>query len=54
MRDGISSRTGAQRYQRLYSEGFFFFFNPAANILLLAVEPTAVPGSGSLSVLFTP
>ena len=43
MRNDISRRTGLQRYQRLYVEGFFFFFNPAANILLLALEPTAVP-----------
>ena len=35
-------------------KGFLFFFNPAANILLRAAEPTAVPGSGRLSVLFTP
>ena len=53
MRDDISRRTGLQRQQRAHVEGFFFF-NPAANILLLAVEPTAVPGSGRLSVLFTP
>ena len=55
MRDNKSHRTGLQRHQRLYVEGFFFFFfNPAANILLLDVELTAVPGSGRLSVLFTP
>ena len=53
MRDEISLRTEVQREQPGYVEGFFFF-NPAANILLLAVEPTAVPGSGRLSVLFTP
>ena len=54
MRDDISRRTGLQRPQRGYVEGFFFFFNPAANILLLAVESTAVPGSGRRNVLFTP
>ena len=53
MRDEISLRTEVQREQPGYVEGFFFF-NPAANILLVAVEPTAVPGSGRLSVLFTP
>ena len=53
MGDEISLRTELQRQQQGYVKGFFFF-NPAANILLLAVEPTAVPGSGRLSILFTP
>ena len=53
MRDEISLRTRLQRQQSGYVQGFFFC-NPAAIILLLASEPTAVPGSGSLSLLFTP
>ena len=53
MGDEVCLRTDVQRQQPGYVEGFFLF-NPAANILLLAVEPTAVPGSARLSVLFTP
>ena len=41
-----------QGYQGLW--GFFFFLTPAANILLRDLEPTAVPRSGRLNVLFTP
>ena len=54
MRDNISRRKGLQPYQRLYVEGLFFLINPAAKILLLAAEPTAVPGFERLSVLPTP
>ena len=54
MGDNISCRTGLEHHQRGYVEGFFFFYNPAADILLLAVEPTAVPGYGRLRVLLTP
>ena len=53
MRDEISLRAQLQPQQRDYVEGFFFF-NSAANILLLAAEPTAVPGFGRLTGLFTP
>ena len=54
MRDDVFGRSGLQRYLRLYVEGFLFFFNPGANILLLAVEPNAVSGSARLSILFNP
>ena len=52
MRDEISLRTEVQREQPGNIEGFFFFY-PAVNILLVAVDSTAIPAAGGLIVLFS-
>ena len=48
MRDDISREAGLQR-----PLGLLLLLQSGANILLLDVKPTGVPGFGRLSILFT-